>query len=124
MSADPIVYCLERLTDYRQFERLASDLMAGADYPGIEPLGGTADGGRDALYTDRSKDQTTVFAYSVRSDWDAKLKEDCRRIAETGHPVSTIVFVSTQLISTRRKEQMAEDIRKRCGWSIVYYDVE
>ena len=124
MSADPILYCLERLTDYHQFERLASDLMAGTDYPGIEPLGGTADGGRDALYIDRSKDHTTVFAYSVRSDWSAKLQEDCRRIAETKSQADTIVFVSTHVISTRRKEQTAEDIKKRYGWSVVYYDVE
>ena len=38
MSADPIIYCLEQLTDYRQFERLCSDIMAGSGYENIEPL--------------------------------------------------------------------------------------
>ena len=50
MSADAIVYCLEKLTDYLQFERLATDLMAGSGFPEIEPMGGTGDGGRDALH--------------------------------------------------------------------------
>ena len=50
MSADPIIYCLERLTDYRQFERLCSDVMAGSGYPNIEPIGGTGDRGRDAIH--------------------------------------------------------------------------
>lgn len=49
MSADRIIYCLERLSDYRDFERLSSALLAGAGYPGIDPLGGTGDGGRDAI---------------------------------------------------------------------------
>ena len=43
MSADPIVYCLERTTDYRDFERLCSALMAGAGYACLDPLGGTGD---------------------------------------------------------------------------------
>ena len=28
MAADPIVYCLEHLTDYTEFERLCHELMA------------------------------------------------------------------------------------------------
>lgn len=40
-SSDRIVYCLERVSDYRDFERLCSALLAGTDYPGIDPLGGT-----------------------------------------------------------------------------------
>ena len=53
MSADPIIYCLEQLTDYRQFERLCSDIMAGSGYANIEPLGGSNDRGRDALHVSR-----------------------------------------------------------------------
>lgn len=49
MSANPIIYCLESLTDYREFERLCSDLMAGSGYAQIEPIGGTGDRGRDAI---------------------------------------------------------------------------
>lgn len=43
MSADPILYCLERVSDYRDFERLCSVLLAGAGYPGIDPFGGTGE---------------------------------------------------------------------------------
>ena len=124
MSADPVIYCLERLTDYRQFERLASDLMAGTDYPGIDPLGGTADGGRDALYVHHHNGTATIFTYSVRTDWDTKLRADCKRIAELGHAADTIVFVSTQVIDARRKDKMRIEIDERYGWSIEYYDIE
>ncbi|MCA3014583.1 MAG: hypothetical protein INH41_19545 [Myxococcaceae bacterium] len=49
MGADPLVYCLEQLTDYDQFERLCHDLMVAEGYVGLEPLGGMADKGRDAV---------------------------------------------------------------------------
>ena len=32
MAADSIIYCLDNLTDYRQFERLCSDMMSQAGY--------------------------------------------------------------------------------------------
>ena len=124
MSADPIVYCLDRLTDYRQFERLASDLMAGAGYPEIEPLGGTGDGGRDALYVDRHDGKISIFAYSVRSDWTAKLRSDCRRVAELGHPTDAIVFVSTQSMDVQQKDKIRTEILKQYNWSVDYYDIE
>src|SRR5882724_12022783 len=69
---------LEHLTDYAQFERLCHDLMAASGCTAIEPLGGTKDKGRDALHVDHNDPGTvTIFAYSVREDWQKKLDEDC-----------------------------------------------
>lgn len=122
MSADPIVYCLENLTDYRQFERLASDLMAGGKYPDIEPLGGSNDGGRDALY--RSPRGDLLFAYSVRRDWRTKLFEDCERILEEEHTLAGLVFVCTSDIRTEDKSKITREIKDRYGWSFETYDIE
>ena len=124
MSADPILYCLERLTDYRQFERLASDLMAGTGYADIEPLGGSADGGRDALHICRYQGEITIFAYSVRRDWDVKLREDCERIARGQHDLDKVVFVSTQVIPARQRDKLRDELRENYDWSIEYFDIE
>jgi hypothetical protein len=63
MSADSIIYCLENLTDYRQFERLCTDVMSQSGFPDIELLGGSNDGGRDAIHISRQNpDDITVFA--------------------------------------------------------------
>lgn len=124
MSADPILYCLQHLTDYCQFERLASDLMAASGYPDIEPIGGTADGGRDALHICRSSGTTTVFAYSVRADWDTKLRRDCKRISELKHSPDQIVYVSTQTINATQKNAMRTEIDRKYGWPIDFYDNE
>lgn len=124
MSADPIVYCLERLTDYAQFERLATDVMAGTEFAGIEPLGGTGDGGRDALHIHRGTGTVRVFAYSVRHDWEAKLRQDCNRIAAGKHRVDVVVFVSTRAMTVQRREQLRAEIRETHGWETEFYDVE
>ena len=122
MSADPIVYCLERLTDYAQFERLATDLMAGTDFPGIEPLGGSGDGGRDALHVHRKQRTVRVFAYSVRHDWEKKVREDCKRIATAKHRLDEVVFVSTRTMSVQKREDLRTEIRDRHGWETEFYE--
>src|SRR3954470_5888726 len=99
MSADPIVYCLERVTDYRDFERLCSALMAGAGYPCLDPLGGTGDEGRDAIIRSDEARRKIAFAYTVRSDWKAKLRRDAERVRDMGHDPDTFVFVCTETLS-------------------------
>ena len=96
MGADPIVYCLEQVTDYFQFERFCSDLMTAEGYKNLEPLGGSGDRGRDAIRICQSNpDDITIFAYSVREDWKTKLKQDAERIIRVGHKCHDLVFCCT-----------------------------
>ena len=96
--------CLERISDYRDFERLCSALLAGAGYPSIEPLGGTGDKGRDAMIRIDDTGLRTVFAYTVRSDWRVKLDRDCSRVEEIGHKPDVFVFVCTEALSATEKD--------------------
>jgi hypothetical protein len=73
-------YDLEHVTDYIQFESFCNDLMSRQGYRNIEPLGGHKDRGRDAIDTDVSTGQVTIFTYSVREDWNVKLNEDLAKI--------------------------------------------
>ena len=91
MAANPTIYCLEELTDYFEFERLCHDLMSLEGYSSLEPLGGFSDKGRDAIYVNRVG-KTTIFAYSVREDWRAKLAEDADKIDKHGHDCNELVF--------------------------------
>ncbi|MBM4089194.1 MAG: restriction endonuclease [Planctomycetes bacterium] len=126
MSADPIIYCLQQFTDYRQFERLCSDVMAGLGYAGIDPLGGTSDRGRDALHVSRDDPAAvTIFAYSMRSDWRRKLlEEDCTRIREEGHALNKLVFVCTSTVTPPQKDDAKQQVRERFGWELELYDLE
>lgn len=124
MSADPIVYCLERLTDYRDFERLCSALLASAGYARIEPLGGTGDGGRDAIVRNDEAGRKIAFAYTVRSDWEVKLAHDCKRVHEMGHAPHVFVFVCTEALSASDKDRAYAFVSKNYGWTFDLFDIE
>lgn len=124
MSADPIIYCLEQISDYRGFERLCSALLAGADYPEIDPLGGTGDGGRDAIIRNDSKGRRICFAYSVRSDWRTKLGNDCKRVHEKGHKPDVFVFVCIKGLSASEKDFAHKFVAGNYGWTLDLFDLE
>src|SRR5262245_52933447 len=124
MAADPIIYCLEKLTDYDQFERLCHDLMALEGYPGIEPLGGSQDKGRDAIDVSRDGNHTTIFAYSVRKDWLTKLKEDAGKIKRHGHACHRMVFLTTAAVSATERDNAIKHIQEQHGWDLEIYALE
>lgn len=124
MSADRILYSLERLSDYRDFERLCSALLAGGDYPGIEPLGGTGDGGRDAIVRTDERGRRIIFAYTVRADWRKKLRSDCARVREQEHNPDVFVFVCTEALTASDKDVAYELVESEFGWKLDLYDIE
>jgi hypothetical protein len=124
MSVDHIVYCLERVSDYRDFERLCSTLLAATDYPGIDPLGGTGDGGRDAIVRQDRQGRKIVFAYTVREDWRTKLKSDCERVRQQGHQPDKLVFVCTEALSASEKDFAHRLVKDEFGWDLDLFDIE
>lgn len=124
MSADRLTYCLERVSSYRDFERLCTALLAGTDYPGIDPLGGTGDGGRDAIIRADGTGRKIVFAYTVRGDWKAKLKHDCSRVRELHHNPDTFVFVCTQELNASEKDAAFNMVEQEFGWTLDLFDLE
>lgn len=125
MSADPIVYCLERVTDYRNFERLCSALMAGAGYACLDPLGGTGDEGRDAIIRNDDAGRRKIgFAYTVRADWHVKLGQDCKRVREMGHDPDVFVFVCTEPLSASEKDDAHALVEKTYRWKLDLFDLE
>ena len=124
MSADSITYCLERLSDYRDFERLCSALLANAGYPDLDPLGGTGDEGRDAIIRSDQIGRKISFAYTVRSDWRVKLASDCKRVFEKGHGPDIFVFVCTEALSATAKDFAHNCVRDKYGWKLDLFDIE
>ncbi|MDH5651292.1 MAG: hypothetical protein OEZ39_05410 [Gammaproteobacteria bacterium] len=124
MSADPITYCLERVSAYRDFERFCSALMVGIGYHGLDPLGGTGDEGRDAVIRSDEAGQKIGFAYTVRSDWRAKLTSDCKRVHEKGHDPNVFVFVCTEALSASEKDFAHEYVMENYNWRLDLFDLE
>lgn len=124
MSADAIIYCLERVSDYRDFERLCSAFLASAGYPCIDPLGGTGDEGRDAIIRSDEAGRKIGCAYTVRSDWRAKLASDCKRVHEMGHDPDVFVFVCTESLSASEKDFAHGFVAEKFGWTLDLFDLE
>lgn len=124
MAPDPIIYCLEQLTDYEQFERLCHDIAALDGYRNIEPLGGSKDRGRDALHVHNSDGTTTVFAYSVREDWKKKLSEDCSKVHRNGHICSRLAFFCTSAFTATQRDNAVKVVERDFGWSLDLYGLE
>lgn len=123
MAANLIIYCLDNLTDYSEFERLCHDLMLLEGYSSIEPLGGFKDKGRDAIYVSTPK-KTTIFAYSVREDWRAKLGEDAFKIKKHGHTCDNLVFITTAQPTAGERDEAIAYIRNQYGWDLEIYGSE
>ena len=123
MGASLTVYCLHQVTDYAEFERLCHDLMSLIGYASIEPLGGFKDKGRDAVHVSISS-ETTIFAYSVREDWRAKLAEDAEKIYKHGHTCNKLVFVTTAEITPGERDEAIGFINEQYKWPLELYSLE
>ena len=64
------------------------------------------------------------FAYTVRSDWRAKLGADCRRVHEKGHDPDVFVFVCTAALSASDKDFAHKFVSEKFGWTLDLFDLE
>ncbi len=123
MAANLTTYCLEKVTDYIEFERLCNALMSLGGYSSIEPLGGSQDKGRDAIYVNVSN-QTTIFAYSVNKSWRVKLAEDAEKVYKHQHACDEFVFITTAEITTSQRDEAVNYIKNEFGWQLQLYGIE
>ena len=125
MSVDSIRYCLERATDSAAFESLCCDILSCDGYGSIEPIGGTSDGGRDALYKAQdSASPVTVFAFSLRKDWKTKLREDSERIRDVGHCCARVVFGFILQPTPNERDSVIAEVKDKFDWEHELYGLE
>ncbi len=125
MPTDPIVHCLQELTDYDAFEKLCNALMSGLGYPDIEPLGGRSDKGRDGLHFCERNNIKSIFAFSVRQDWLVKLNEDCNKIiVKYKHPCDELVYVTTANLTAAQRDKAIADVKANFGFALKIYGLE
>jgi len=124
MASKTTKYDLTEATDYLGFESLCHDLMSREGYKSIQPLGGTGDKGRDAIHFDKSTSISTVFAYSVRKDWETKLEGDLKTVSRHEHECEQFVFVSTSLIPAKKIDEKKKEVKQAYGWNLDIFDLE
>ena len=118
MAASLTRYCLDELSDYEDFERLCHGLLVLEGYSMLEPLGGSQDKGRDAIHTCAKTGTETVFAYSVRDDWQAKLAQDAKKVHKHGHSCDVLFFLTTAKVTATQRDAAVEKIHNQYGWKL------
>ena len=95
MSVGAIVYC-------PQFERLATDLMAGSEFAEIEPMGGTGTAGGTPCTCTGPRDRQ-----GVRRQCEGRLGRETAGELQTHfgrrHKPDVAVFVSTRAMPVRSR---------------------
>ncbi|MBD1877124.1 toll/interleukin-1 receptor domain-containing protein [Nodosilinea sp. FACHB-131] len=124
MAASLTRYCLDELSDYEEFERLCHSLLILEGYPLLEPLGGYQDKGRDAIHNCTTTGISTVFAYSVRDDWQVKLAQDAKKVHEHNHKCDVLFFLTTAKISATQRDVAVEKIGEQYGWKLEIREME
>jgi len=115
---------LLQVTDYVEFESFCHNLLAMSGYGHIEPLGGGKDKGRDAIHVAKITGKVTIFAYSVREDWEDKLDEDLGKIQKHGHTCDEVVFLTNGSPTAGEKDKKKKAVKEQYGWGLDFYDLE
>jgi hypothetical protein len=105
-------------SDWERFEKLASTFLA-SDWPNLRTVAApSGDGGRDSELYAPDGDTTVAIQYSIRKDWHEKIKETIERLKNTFPDVTTLVFLSNQVIGAA-----ADRTKKLAREKGLYLDV-
>lgn len=109
-------------SDWRAFEKFASEFVA-PEYPSFRTTAtASGDGGRDGEIYVVQEDTTTAFQFSVTSDWRSKINQTVERLASTFPMVVELVYVTNQVVgaasddlkkSLRQNANISLDVRDR-----------
>ncbi len=119
MAFHEVVERLKRFTDVVQFERMASDILSRNGHRGIEPQGiGAVDRGKDALLV-RAKNKR-VYHYSLRKDYENKLREDLESVHKNKHLKrgQAFVFVTNQHVPALTADRLKKFVKDKHGWEL------
>lgn len=121
--ANQVLWALDNEIEYKKFERLCIDLLYRNGYKFIIPVGGMHDRGRDAEEFGREgtddAGKRTFFQFTKQGDWRKKLKSELRKIHREGHQVSKLIFVTTQDVSGRERDQLGDEVKRDYGWDLT-----
>ena len=113
------------MNDFNSFEKLASDVMLLEGWHDIIPLGSVHDLGRDAMQTSYHKSntiQTTVFQYTLEKRASDKINRTVERLKEAGIKFNEFVFVTTEVISPKRSDDLKANFRKEYSATLHIYE--
>ena len=83
----------------------------------------SGDEGMDAQLFRPTDDDGVVLQFSVRKDWDTKIKETCKRLKETAPDVSMLIYATNHTVGPKMNK-LKKDVRKEYGFFVDFRDQE
>lgn len=118
--ADIIEFGLDKYTDFRKFEMLATEVLTFEGFCNIMPIGGIDDEGVDAETVKyfQDKEQRTVFQYTIQENLSSKVSDTIKKLKANNVEFQQVIFVTKHQINNiatikrtaRTKHQVSIDI--------------
>jgi hypothetical protein len=118
LSLDLIQIGLNRLTDFSEFERLATEIMYLEGWHVIRPLGGVSDEGQDAIserFFREEEEERTVFQYTLQEYLPGKIEETIEKLEKNSIKFTELVVVTRHGISSEAQLKMKREARSKHG---------
>ena len=136
-------YQLDSITSRKQevnFEKFAHRLAERTICPNLVPQTGPTGGGDSKVDTEtypvadtlsqiwfegigqEAASERWAFAFSAKKQWQAKVRDDIKKIVETGRGYRKAFFVSNQFISDRNRAKMEDELRKKYSLDVRILD--
>jgi hypothetical protein len=126
VAIDLIEIAPDQLTDFNDFERLASEVMYLEGWVDIKPLGGVADSGQDAtserLYRQDGDTERTVFQYTLQEYLPGKIADTIEKLRDNKVPFTELVIVTPHAISSEAQINMKRDARLDDNVRLDFYE--
>jgi len=125
MGLDIVEIALDYLTDFVEFEKIASEIMRDEGYTNIKPLGGVADKGRDAVcesFHISGGKSITVFQYTLEENMPGKINDTIKKLNDHNIEFNELVLVMPHQITTQRQDQMKRDVRREYGINLNIFE--
>ena len=109
---DIVEIALDTITDFLDFEKLACEVLHQRGFPDIQPLGGVADSGQDAVverfYIREGKRIRLVFQVTTQETIESKLKDTITRLDEAEVEYTGLCLVTSRELTTARQQKLVQ----------------
>lgn len=124
MKRERLDLALERLkgSQWGRFEEFASEFLSG-EFPNLRTVASpSGDQGRDAELFSEADNSSVLLQYSVRADWESKIRETAERLSETLPEAQVLIYATNQIVGAngdslrkqlREEHRLHLDIRDR-----------
>lgn len=98
---DIIEYALDKFTNFKKFESLATEIMALEGFTNIRAVGGIDDEGIDAELVAYYEDDTlrTIFQYTIQENLSNKISDTIKKLGENNVKYQQLIFVTKNQIN-------------------------